>query len=227
MGIAKNQLSFHEYFANEIYTLRFISGLAPIKTSFFDLSNKAQIYYYQYKGKKNRSFEFECELDLVIEKEERKVGIEVKVTPDYAFSSYALTMYQKEADEFQLMRKFHFDFVPQTKFEDKKPIYHLQYGGTATPKIKTLGVDDKNIIPWLSVPRLNYSPINLALLLDVIFCEFPNETTISITERSEWRDFIKMNEELILKDYYSRMRDFFQNKHKSDFLFREFCYGKK
>ena len=70
------------------------------------------------------------------------------------------------------MRKFHFDFAPVVDKNDRKPVYHLQYGGKPTPRMKELNVDDEHILPWLSSPRINSTPINLALLLDMIFRPF-------------------------------------------------------
>jgi hypothetical protein len=228
MGIAKNHLSYAKFFNNEIKTLGFLQGFSPINSSFQDLYSKSYNLFHQYVGKTNVSFEFESELNLTIEKKERKIVIEAKVTPDFAFSTYVLTMYSDANNEVsKLMRKFHFDFVANTCFEERKPVYHLQYGGSATPTMKKLEIDDSDILPWLSVPRLNSLPVNLALLLDTIFCEFPNEVTMSITERSEWRDHVKNNEQLMLKDYYAKVNEFFQNTHKSNFLYRDFCYGKK
>lgn len=227
MGIAKHHLSYKDFFKNEINTLGFLHKFPRINSSFNDLASKAQLFYYQYKGKTDVTFQFECVLDVIVEYEQRKVIVEAIVTPDYNLASYVLTIYQGKDNPLHLMRKFHFDFVPNVGFEEMKPIYHLQYGGSATPKMKEQGVKDENILPWLSVPRLNYSPINLALLLDAVFCEFPSEVTTGITERNEWRNFIKMNEEKMLEPYYSWVNNFFQNRHKSNFLYRDFCYGKK
>ena len=124
------------------------------------------------------------------------------------------------------MRKFHFDYAPKKALEDKKPIYHLQYGGKATPMMKELEVEDDQILPWLSSPRIISIPVNLALLLDMVFCEFSSEVTNGITERREWRDFIKYNEELILCPFYGRVNQFLTSEHKFDFLLRDFYYGK-
>jgi hypothetical protein len=88
-------------------------------------------------------------------------------------------------------------------------------------------VVDKKIQPWLSIPRMNFSPINLALLLDLIFVEFKSPITNNIVERREWRELIKANEDLMLKSYYNSINNFFtRGSHSTDNLFRDFSYGK-
>lgn len=229
MSIFKEHLSYTDFVGNEIKTLGFIQGLTQINQSFNDLANKSQILFHQYSGRKNSdiAFQFKCDLNMLVEKQDKTIFIEALLRPNFSEAVYVLSICDQSLIPPKIMRKFHFDFAPVVDKNDRKPVYHLQYGGKPTPRMKELNVDDEHILPWLSSPRINSTPINLALLLDMIFCEFPSEPTYKIIGTKEWRDLIKNNEDLVTKLYYKNIAKFFTSTHKSDFLFRDFYYGKK
>lgn len=131
-------------------------------------------------------------------------------------------------NEEELIRKFHFDFAhPKNPTRQPVPIFHLQYGGKMTPYMKKAGLNDSKLDHWLSVPRLSFSPINLALLLDMTFCELRTVQTRKIVETQEWRTLIFSNEKFLLINYYTSIADHcagasYTNKN----LIRDFCYGR-
>lgn len=240
MGISANHLSYSDFVKNEIKTLGVIQGLTSLVSSFPILSSNASTFFNVYKNKGKRSktiknnkhiidhpFKFNSELELDIEGKRKKIIIEVLVQPNFSEVTYQLIILELEGVLPTLMRKFHFDFAPYVKASDKQPVYHLQYGGHATPKMVEKEIEDSHILPWLSVPRIAIAPMNFALFLDMILCEFKSEATNKISETNEWRQLIKTNEDLLIKCYYERIGNFFTSNHKSSFLFRDFCYGKK
>lgn len=232
MSIDAGHVSYDEFVKNEVKTLGFLSGFASIISEFPSLSSQAYLFYNQYKDKRRIGeidFTFNCEMEMEIEgrkKEETLILIETCIKRNYTEATYALTICENKTEPKELIRKFHFDYDPQSNSNShKKPKYHLQYGGTATPKIGEHKISMDRIHSWLSVPRLVFAPINLALLLDYIFIEFPSKETNQITEKSEWRDLIKSNEEKILKTYYENLNRFMIGNHSSKSLLREYFYG--
>lgn len=229
MGIHKHHPSYIDFVKKELLNLQFLFNDKYIANSFTELSNSAYTFHSIYGFKKdgdlkNIDFSFGCNFDIVIEKKKRKIAVEALITPEFKHVSYSLSICDKK----KCLRKFHFDYaIPIANDPKLKPIYHLQYGGEQSPQLKNLNISVKQIYPWLSSPRINFMPVNLAILLDMIFCEFPSEITNGVVQRSEWRDFIKNNEEYIIKPFYKRMEEFISKEHSSDKLVRDFYYGKK
>lgn len=229
MSVDTGQVPYEEFISNEITTLGFLRGFTSITSDFPKLYSQADLLYNQYKDKQKNEidFIFDCEMEMEIEgreKNETLVFIEACVRKDYSEATYALTICENQVEPKKMIRKFHFDYDPQLESSTyKKPKYHLQYGGTETPKICEHGISMD--YTWLSVPRLIFAPINLALLLDFVFIEFPSEETNKITEKREWRKLIKSNEDKILKDYYANLNTFMTGNHSSDNLLREYFYG--
>lgn len=231
MKIDKNQISCANFINNEVNTLGFLKSQSSVASYFPELYAAANSEYSIYRGKHKKSaptnFSFGSEVKVKIENKYRTLFIEVKILQNYSLATYALSMCDSDTEEKKLIRKFHFDYDPQGNSSlEKKPTYHLQYGGKATPKLESNGVSAETLHDWLSVPRLSISPINLALLLDIVFNEFPNEETNHVIEKSEWRDMIKKNEDEILKPYFLNVNHFILSDHKSNYLLREFFYGK-
>jgi len=227
MSIIKEQIPFIDFISNEIKTLGIIKANTSIQENYFDLYNKSGYLHDLYSGKKNLDkikFNFSSKIDMIIEKREMTLFIECLISPEYSQSSYAISILNKVGESLELFRKFHFDFDKEPQ-KVEKPCYHIQYGGKATPLIVNNNVDDSAITPWLSSPRIRYQPINLALILDFIFCEFPSEINDKIKEDSHWRDFIKNNEVTILKEHFKNINSFFTGLHSNNYLYRDFCYG--
>ncbi len=230
MSIDQKQITSAEFIKNEVKTLGFLKAQPFVANCFPELSAEADIIYNLYIGRYRKStpteFRFGCELKIEIENENRSLFIEAKVLQDYSPATYALSMCDSDGEQKNLIRKFHFDYDPQSNSTtDKKPKYHLQYGGKATPKLLENDISAECLHDWLSVPRLPIIPVNLALLLDIVFNEFPSEVTKKVSENSEWRDMIKTNEDKILLPYFESVRQFISHNHKSAYLFRDFVYG--
>jgi len=218
------------FIKNERKTLRFLAEQPFINKAFGSLSRSAETCFYKVtndeKVLKKSEFIFGCNFDILIEKEIRRIIIEVKILPNFEFATYILSICRNNSAPFFLIRKFHFDYaIPKIK-ESPKPVYHLQYGGELSPGLDELKIDVNDLHPWLSLPRIGFYPINLALLLDMIFIEFKTEETIRIVGRQEWRDFVKNNEDEILKPYYERISSFLNGEHSHNFLLRDYYYGK-
>src|SRR5205807_1177151 len=67
--------------------------------------------------------------------------------------------------------------------------------------------------PWLSEPRLFCSPMSLALLVDMVFHEFPDEPSRKFRDTSEWKDLIRKQETLVLRPFYEKCLDVIIDKH--------------
>ncbi len=226
MYLFPNYLSFIK---NEKKTLNFLMNSPIIRKLYGEIALSASHSYHNLPNKdkllSTSNFIFGCHFDLEVEGLIRKIIIEAKVEKKFTSSSYVLSLCENQASPFNLIRKFHFDYaIPDNS--PPKPVYHFQYGGKSTPILTDLSIDIKNLQPWLSDPRISIYPINLALLLDSIFCGFRSNETNQITNSSEWRSLIKENEDIILKPFYLNIHQFINNKHKSDFLIRDYNNGK-
>jgi len=231
MSINAKHPEYIEFLTNELKTLKILMDNSYIKSNLSSLQNSASQTYYKYKAiksqtLKNQIFDFHCVLDLYIERKLKKVVVEAKIIPDFSFATYVLAICKLESSYCSLIRKFHFDYAPPITGQNKKPVYHLQYGGKLSPKLKEMVISVDQLNPWLSAPRINSTPINLALLLDMVFSEFVSEITHCIKERSEWRELIKNDEDFILKPFYKGVDHFLNSEHSSNYLLKDFYYGR-
>jgi hypothetical protein len=229
MKINDTHPDFSSFIQNEFKTIGFLRNQPYLNENLTDLNIAANTFYDTYNSRfnnKNRgqqSFNFEVKLDLEIENEMRTVFLGANVGNNYNEVAYQLAFCQK-VDDSTLIRKFHFDY--EINARNLKPFYHLQYGGNLSSKMGEHILDAENLQPWLSIPRISFAPINLALLLDLVFTEFKSVKTKSIIERSEWRDLIKKNETFLLKGFYQNISSFFNRiNYSSNTLFRDFSYG--
>jgi hypothetical protein len=233
MKINKEHPEYVKFIKNEFKTLAFIKDQPYLVDSFPDLIYEAYNTYNinekrinNHRTVVNSILNFEAKITLPIDGIKRQIFIGANVNCNFSHVSYMLAFCESDEDNSKLIRKFHFDYEINTS-KSPKPVYHLQYGGELTPLMIDLQVKEENLITWLSIPRINHTPINLALLLDFIFVEFESPITSDIIGRSEWRDLIKDNEEFILKDYYKTIYNFFNSReYSSKNLFRDFSYGK-
>lgn len=230
MAINVHHPEYLKFIQHEIKTLNFLATDATINSNFPDLSSNASIGHQKYnylkpKNLQKVTFEFFAHINLKIEKKNCTVVIEALLSPNYSMSTYSFSIIDSEKKE--LLRKFHFDYAPNEVLSlIKKPLYHIQYCGEASTSFNQLKIDIEPMKPWLSSPRLYHNhPINLALLVDMIFNEFRSDITMKIVEKKEWREFILNNESFLMKSYYENIARFFQNDHKYVKLFRDYCYG--
>lgn len=229
MSIHKNHPTSLAFKKNEVDTLEVIYTRKLLK-NFTDLETKIHYTYFNFKDKSRLNtidFAFHADFDMTVERKVHKIIIGAVISGDYNIASYFLAICGKDKS-LNLIRKFHFDYAhPRISTKQPVPIFHMQYGGKLSSEMAKLGISDKKIDPWLSLPRLNYPPINLALLLDVTFCEFRTKETEDVIENPDWKNLIKKNEELLVRPYHSSINDFASSgNYNSTHLIRDFCYGR-
>lgn len=121
---------------------------------------------------------------------------------DFKFLSYVLTVSQKDetTQNDTLLRRYHYDYECQEK---DKPAFHLQYGGQPLPSHDNYEGKGE-LASWLSEPRLFYTPMSLALLLEQVFLEFPDDDTARLKEDSFWQKHVLRSQRKILQPYFER-----------------------
>lgn len=214
---------------NERDTLQFIHTRGLFKT-LPEIATAVERAYYNCQSTdfKKRHFSFLANFHLFIEGFARKVIVAGHVEGDFEIASYSLSICGRGEDELNLIRKFHFDYAkPTIKRKQPAPLYHLQYGGELGPVLEALNITDTYMNNWLSLPRLNFTPINLALLFDILLNEFQNADILNIIQDSKWRELIRKNEEFLVRQYYKSISEhIFSAKFKQDkLLIRDFFYG--
>lgn len=218
-----------EFKKNEIKSLEIINSRGFFNNDFGELAEAISATYSRYHGmswkKKDMDFEFVSDFEMEIEQKIHRVVLHAQVLGNYKFTTYSIGICGNGSQE--LIRRFHFDYIHDDGDSKKKgPVSHLQYGGKSGTGFDGKPFYTNNIETWLSEPRLNYPPINIALLLDMAFCEFHNEQTEKIVENPEWRSLIKDNETFILGHYYQVLSSHIQSKrHTKESLVRDLCYG--
>lgn len=235
MSISRGYPNPIELKQNERETLKFLSTQPEISKQFPDLASEAYLHYTQLiDGKKlqNINIDFNSSLDISIENKIKKlfVGANLRSVREqrnlygHEMVSYSIAICRGQ----ELIRKFHFDYsVPGIVTNQDVPVFHFQYGGKLSPHLQKIKIDDTKIESWLSVPRFNHQPVTLALLLDLIFCEFRTRETEKISEEPKWRALVRKNEELVVTQYYRNIADFIgSDKYNSDCLIRDYCNGK-
>lgn len=233
MTINDNHPNFFKFIRNEHKTLLFLQNNTFVGSklnSLYVSAKKAIALFPKLEDKylKNFSFLFDCDLEISIENRIRKLIIECQVTPNFDLVNYVVSICDKCDGDYSIMRKFHFDYAPLSiNDREKKPIYHMQYGGKASPALINLNVNLDSIFPFLSTPRLFHYPVNLAILLDMIFTEFKSEPTEMLIKDDRWKKLIKENEDELLVPYIKNIGRFVTSgNHKNDYLIRDFYYGK-
>lgn len=216
---------------NEFKTLEFLKNRRLLK-GFSDLDESIDRAFFAYKDPerlKRLGFQFHADFWIEVQKKWHRILVEALISEakgTFNECTYSLSIAKKEQPN-ELIRKFHFDHAhPSIRTNQPVPIFHLQYGGTLSPTLQGKGILDAHLEKWLSLPRLTFPPVNLALLLDTIFFEFRTEETNKIIESSEWRGMIYKNEQFILTQYYRAIGNFCGSAHhKTTRLIRDFCYG--
>jgi hypothetical protein len=228
MSIHKTHPTVLAFKKNEVETLEWIFTRRLVK-DFSELNQKIEFTYYNFKDRdklRNTDFTFHADFNMIIQEKIHRVILGANIRGDFELASYFMAICGGKKS-LSLIRKFHFDYAnPKNRTKQPVPIFHMQYGGGSTTEMKDLGISDKKIDNWLSVPRLNCTPINLAILLDITFCEFRTEETRKIIENPEWKSLIKKNEELLVRPYYKSISDFSTSQdYTSTHLIRDYCYG--
>ncbi len=93
--------------------------------------------------------------------------------------------------------RFHFD-RRGTKAMNPEPIYHLQVGGVA-------GAQENCWFPNLKVPRLQFPPMDIILLSELVLVNFFHEDSRYIREKPEWKSLVIKSQNAFQDIYF---RDF-------------------
>jgi len=110
------------------------------------------------------------------------------------------------AETQKVLRKYHFDYThPANPRNQPQPIFHLQHPGTLPNNLESLRIDHMD--PWLEEPRLFCSPMSLAMLLHVIFREFPNRGTERLRQEGNWLKILKRDQKQFLVPFYQKCLD--------------------
>lgn len=180
-------------------TLGFLKDDQTVQSHFYELANAADIYYYKTKDSKGIPFRFESHFDISTKDWKGYANISSEIVPQdgncFKSVSYNLTIYEKNETSGKILRKFHFDYAPsRINHKNPHPVFHLHYGGRLFGKLKNMKLTDNHLYPGFDGPRLCYYPISLALLINFILMEFPDEINKKFLEKSEWRKLIRKNE---------------------------------
>jgi hypothetical protein len=224
-----------ELIKNEATTLAYLMDSPYIKERQSSFANAAAAHHREIRATL-RYFNFNASLEMehqgyrlllflggLIERENKK---------NYRNISYCLTVCRPRNPRPTILRKFHFDITtvpPGGQSKQPHPISHLQYCGELFPYLKSQGCTDNqlhNLHPWLSEPRVFFWPMSLALLLDMVFREFPNDKATNFRSASEWRNVIRENESLLLTRFHAKCSDIVSNRLRDNkILADEFYVG--
>jgi hypothetical protein len=133
---------------------------------------------------------------------------------EFSFFSYVLCVCKNNV----VLRKYHYDF--ECNQGKDKPLFHLQYGGKPLPSLASYG-GCEDLAPWLSEPRLFYTPMSLALILEQVFLEFPADVTTKIQKDNSWKGHVRESQKAILAPYFEQCK----NKIDNDECLYAECYA--
>lgn len=225
---------------NENDTLKKFSEMKEFIENFPKFSSDAHhIYSFNRNTNPSGNFAFESFIELESENSEKRrvyVGALIKVSKikqkiKYENISYYFTICRDCKERAPITRKYHFDHA-FTDAEFRNPKFHLQYCGNLTPLLKNAGYVKEDLFhmePSLSIPRIPYTPMSLALLLNLLLNEFKSRSGdfSKICYLPEWKKLIKKNEDLLLKPFFNSCSNFFNSRvDKKESLTSDFYYGK-
>lgn len=214
----------------EVETLQFIKDNFFIYQEFSKMATDAYNYFPKAKTARNLKFEFESELQIRIEGKQgfAYLGSAIKIINANQLDdiSYYVAICNNDIPQKKILRKLHFDYTsPQSPQKHPHPVFHLQYGGKLSLKLQNENLEHQHMDAWLSEPRLCFIPISLALLINLILKEFPDEINSKIIESPEWRDLIRKNENLLLAPFYKICHNFMSTRSSHQLFTNDFYYG--
>ncbi len=217
-------------FQNEVNTLNRIKNSPIFKRHFKRLVSDADDYLLRInklmQKKTLTEFHF-CSLinDLTIDGKcgSAHIGAVITTTKNsYDHLSYDIAL----CNDTKWIRKFHFDYSPENiKKRGRHPIFHLQYPGELSKHLLKLKLQHDHLDSSLSEPRISFTPMSLALTINLILKEFPDERTHQAVEDKTWRELIKTNEAVFLAPYFKRCNTFFLTPSNNTLFTNDFCYG--
>jgi len=213
---------------NELATLQHIKDSSVFWSRYFTLANDAYLSFPRFQ--KSHSLIFASSLEICLDRKSGEMGVahvgsDIITKGDrYEQVSYSLAICSEDNE--RLLRRYHFDYALSDEIRRQShPVFHLQYAGELFGNLKTCNIEHEHIDSWLSEPRLCFMPMSLALLINIIFKEFPDESAVAVIERSEWRSLIKKNEKILLAPYFKCCHNFINAINNPKLLTNDFYYG--
>ena len=251
MDLLKFYPSPSDLIKSEIAVLDYLRWEPYIKREHSQFAKHASNYYDRNQGSLAHGFDFVSYFDVChaamqgskrrSKRQEEPIPnvrllLAVRIESDkQAFRnvSYCLTVCQIHSARFTILRKFHFDVAIHGDKPEKQvqphPRFHLQYCGKMVPEMVTMGCREtqlKGMHPWLSEPRIFFSPMSLALLIDMALHEFPDERSKKFRESKEWRGLVRRQERLVLHPFYKKCVEVIDDtKRNNRTLAEEFYIG--
>jgi len=214
----------------EIETLKFLINNSIINSYFSKLYADSYQYYTRIKYNRRLLFNFDSEFSINLEGRDGTayIGADIIILDDNNFEgiSHSVAICNDDTPKARLLRRYHFDYTlldPSRK--QPHPVFHLQYGGKLSRKLQNENLEHQHMDAWLSEPRLCYIPMSLALLINMILKEFPNEINLKIIESPEWRDLIRKNENILLAPFYKICHNFMSTRNSDQLFTNDFYYG--
>ena len=205
-------------------TLEFLSTNFHANSEFLPLGNDASINLIKMKNSSLNRFEFKSKFNIRLNGIEGIVYIGSRLI--FSEDDKVITYYFAICKNKKILRKYHFDHpFPSTCRRKPHPIFHLQYAGRLSNTLKEEKLDDTHLDGWLDSPRIYFTPMSLALLINLIFLEFPSINSKKIIETDRWRGLIKKNEELLFIPFFKICHDFISNVSRKELFINDFYYS--
>lgn len=212
-------------FANELKTLEFLRVNSTIATYFPELLKDADNSFFKLKSLINNpsSFGFESHIkNILFLNNIHKIYfggiINLKNSKTINDISYYFCLCGHNDDDNYIIRKFHFDYTnPLNNRRSPHPVFHLQYPGELSGYLNSNELKSDHMDSWLSEPRIFFTPMSFALLLNLIFKEFHDPADgnfYKIREDKYWRSIVIENENLFLKPYYESCYNFLDRRYR-------------
>ena len=220
----------NKLFQNEVNTLNRIKNNPIFKRHFKQLVSDAEDYLLRnsrpIRKKTLKELNFKSLInEIILNGQVGTAHVSALITTknnDYAQLTYDIAL----CDNSKIIRKFHFDYTPENiKKRGSHPIFHLQYPGELSTHLLGLKLKHEHLDSNLSEPRIPFTPMSLALTINLILKEFPDERTHSAVEDKTWRELIKTNETCFLYPYFKECNTFFLAPHEDKLFTNDFCYG--
>jgi hypothetical protein len=230
MSMSSFFLPPNKLFHNEAATLNRIKNNPIFRRHFKQLVSDAEDYLLRInkpiQKKTLKEFNFKSLInDISLNGQLGTAHISVLIKTennDYAQLTYDIAI----CDNRKIIRKFHFDYTPENiKKRGSHPVFHLQYPGKLSAQLLGLKLAHDHLDAGLSEPRIPFTPMSLALTINLILKEFPDERTNQAVEDKTWRELIKTNEKDFLYPYFKECNTFFLAPPENKLFTNDFCYG--
>ena len=235
---------------SELTVLNHLRSDPYIKEKHSQFAQDAGTYYGRNRDNYSRGFEFFSYFDIShvpMHRQKANGGGQGRRTPNVRLTVGALIRLKNGAFSnvtysfsvcrpikgFPILRKFHFDVAVTNDETERRlqqhPRWHLQYCGKMVPHMVTMGCRQTQLDqlhPWLSEPRIFFWPMSLALLIDMVLHEFPDDRSKKFRASSEWRGLVRKQEALVLQPFYQKCVDVIvDTRGKNQTLADEFYVG--